>query len=227
MSFLNPRDNPNALVGIFALVMLAILAGPNMLPVILNNVAPFVDEGVPCSRLRIGEDRAFNQSLIGRDVSLGFDSPLALTLRLSPLPLDGVGDWTVTIVVQNTTLGTVPIALVSDQLDTSAQPGGVGIGLVAGGTQVQPASNLNAVGTSYDEESIRLLGPRQRCVFRVNIPFAQIPSQFSIPGIPVRAFYRNDNRGAITLPPNADRPPVFPDQGLWIGVVESEPVTIN
>jgi hypothetical protein len=221
MQLLNPRENPNALVGLLALLLLVILAGPNLLPQLLNQFAPFVDEGVPCSRLRTANERAYHQSLIGREVSSETAPPFSLTVSSDPILVGS--EWTVEVVVFNQTLGTIPILVTPGQLIDGAQPAGNGLGIVAGTTEVPAVTAVAPV--AYDEETIRLLGPRQRCVHRVTYPGGP-PSQFSVEGTTLRAFYRNDNVGAITLPPGADQPAVYPDQGLWVGLVESNSIVL-
>lgn len=224
MGLFNLNDNPNSIVGVFALIMLAVLAGPAVLPTLISEAVPFVDEGVACSNLRTGLDRAYHQSLIGREVSQQPEPPISLTLEMDPIPTTG-GSLTVKIVIYNETLGTVPLLVSSGFVNTSPQPGGNGLGLVAGTTDV-PQVNAT-VGPSYDEETIHLLGPRQRCVHRVTFNFDQIPPQFSVPGTSVRAYYRNENRGSVTLPVGAEGPAIFPDQGLWTGVIESESIILT
>ncbi len=228
MRFINPNENPNAIFGILLLVLLAIFAGPNTLPQLINDVAPFIDEGVPCSRLRNGEDRAFHQSLIGRSASQAEDPPISLSISVSPLPTTQDDSFIVTIIVYNDTLGTVPI-LVPDELETDQQdiPTTNGLGVIAGANSVSPVTPVDpAAAGAYPAEVVRLLGPRQRCVYRTSYQGTQVPSQFGVPGNTVRAYYRNSTAGGIVISPNENRIPVYNDQGLWVGVAVSEPATI-
>ncbi|MFW5708873.1 MAG: hypothetical protein ACOCX5_01505 [Chloroflexota bacterium] len=225
MRLFRSSQNPNAIFGILLLLLLAIFAGPETLPRLIADVIPFADEGVPCTRLRTGEGRAYNQSLLGRDVSQQEEPPIGLAVSTSAIPASAPGTFTVTILVYNRTLGTVPVLIVPDTLITSSQPTGNGLGIVAGTTQVPPVAPNAEPDTSYPEDDIRLLGPRQRCIFRVSFDFQEIPSQFSVPGVALRAFYRNEDPGTAV----ANRPgltQIFTDQGLWVGVVESAPSTI-
>ena len=57
MRLLGRGDNPNAVAGLFLLILLLVLAGPSAFPRLVENVE-FADEGVPCRWLRQGEDRA-------------------------------------------------------------------------------------------------------------------------------------------------------------------------
>src|SRR5262245_33684649 len=105
MQYYRNSNNPNLLIGITLLLMLAVLIGPNTLPRFLSRAVPGVfDEGVPCDWLRQGIDRANHQSLIGRAA----DSPLAVEVKASPLPATPDGVLTIKIIVRNDSLGAVP-----------------------------------------------------------------------------------------------------------------------
>jgi hypothetical protein len=83
-------------------------------------------------------------------------------------------------------------------------------GAVSSGAQQQPAA-----------ANIRLLAPRQRCVQRISIPAAQLGSLGINPNSTIKAYYRNTSPGA---PSTAG---IYPDLGLWVGVVESELQTVT
>ena len=221
MRFLNRRENPNALVGLFLLILLAIFAGPTVLPDLISQAVPFVDEGVPCERLRDGSLRGQQQSLIGRDASLNADAPIGLRVSASSVGVDNT--LTVEIIVINETIGTVPIVLTSDSMIVNTATAQNGLGVYFGPQPNAPIAGAGEGAVTYPAERIRLLAPRQRCVHRVRINVANIPqpgaSIFAAgegsEGI-VTAFYRNDNRG------QAQPGYRYPDQGLWTGVVVSD-----
>jgi hypothetical protein len=74
---------------------------------------------------------------------------------------------------------------------------------------------------------MRILGPRQRCVHTVEFPAGNVLLDRAITSglVRVRAYYRNNAAGQVVqLTPVAT--PVFGDQGLWVGYVESEDVPI-
>jgi hypothetical protein len=217
MRFIGNRNNPNALAGIFLLLLLAIFAGPNLLPDLLARSVPFIDEGVPCDRLRDGSLRDRNQSLIGREVSSREDPPYSLNLRVQR---NSDSTVTFTVVVRNETLGTVPILVTNDQLIVNTTTDTTnGLGVIVG-QQVAVPPPLENVGT-YPAERIRLLAPRQRCVQRVTVSLDALtsPSVFTADNVTALAFYRNNIRGVLGGP--------YPDQGLWTGTVVSEPVQVS
>jgi hypothetical protein len=223
MRYFRSSNNPNTLVAVFMLVLLAIFAGPTMLPNLLPSILPGADESIPCEWLRTGDDRAEHQSLLGRTI----ENPLSLRVRSSALPSQPSGSLNVAIIITNHSIGTVAIyfnhdvgsrTLLGDDNQTS------GLGLV-----FNPQRNVAAGGSTngaIPEEDIRLLGPRQSCVHHEIIPFAQIPQLGLGPGEnTVKAYYRNTSRGTVQAQ-NGTAQIIYPDQGLWVGVVESDTVTI-
>jgi hypothetical protein len=210
MRFFQQTDNPNTVVGIFLLIVLAVFAGPNALPSLLSSI-PFADEGMPCIWLKQGMQRENHQSLIGRAAStVAGDPPVSLRVLSSPIPSDPASEWVIRVVLTNDTVGTIPIvvntfAIVGD----NGQPG-IGIvinnpGQVSPGTPQQPAP-----------DSVRLLGPRQRCVQRISIAASQLATLGLGPTSTVKAYYRS------TTPGSTGGAGIYPDLGLWVGVVESE-----
>jgi hypothetical protein len=223
MRFFNRSDNPNLLVGIFLLMLLAVFIGPNILPRIISSIAPGIDESIPCAWLRRGTDRAYHQSLIGRAAV----NPLRVQVRSGSVPNTPDGTLSIAIVVVNESLGTVPIVYDPNQVivgDNNTS----GLGLI-----FNPPNGLNTGGSRFDqqsfpEENIRLLGPRQRCIHRAEFPASQLDVSLQTGTSQVRAFYRINTAGGVQqTQPNAT--PIYPDQGLDIvsgGYVESAPVTI-
>ncbi|PJF41018.1 MAG: hypothetical protein D6737_09285 [Chloroflexi bacterium] len=226
MRTFNRVGNVNLFVGIFLLILLAVFAGPNTFPRFLSRTLPGIDEGVPCTRLRTASDLANHQSLIGRNAQ----QPIEVDVRTSAVPLDPNGILEISIVIINKSLGTVGFiynpneVLVGDDETTS------GIGII-----VEPPSSLNTgvttrapLGAGVPENLIRLLGPRQRCVHKIQFPSTQFDNVIRSGTAQVRAYYRNNVTGGIVLQPanDATGTPIYPDQGLWAGVVQSAPVTI-
>lgn len=219
--FFNRRENPNALAGLFLLILLAVFAGPTVLPELIATAVPFVDEGVPCGRLRDGSDRAQHQSLLGREVSSDpTDAPISLIARGEGINADS--SITVSIVVTNDTLGTVPIVISEGGLISAAGDGRNGFGVLFGDTVVSAATEtLN----TYPANRIRLLAPRQRCVYRATIAANAVPnpSVLVAENVTLTAFYRNNSQGQIPFVAGN----VYQDQGLWVGVTQSAQALLN
>lgn len=223
MRYLNRSENPNTLVGLFLLILLAVFIGPNMLPRFVSSVAPSLDESVPCAWLRQGIDRAYHQSLIGRAAN----NPLSLSVRAGAVPNTADGVLTINIVVANNSLGTIPIVYNPSQVIVGDN-GTSGLGII-----FTPPANIS-IGTgrqdaaSYPEQNIRILGPRQRCVHRIEIPVSQLDQIILSGGSQVRAYYRINGAGQAV--PNPVATAIYVDQGLDIvpnGYTESSSVPIS
>jgi hypothetical protein len=223
-------DSSNTLIGTIILILLLTFVGPDILPQLVANSLPFLDEGIPCTALRTADNRGIHQSLIGRAAN----DPLIIRTEIDPLPTDGVSNWTVRIIVINNTIGTVPFVFNENQLIIGDEPTSSGLGLVFA-PALGMTLDLNGDGipnarvqgqTSFPDNDIRILGPRQRCVYRLLIPASQL-SGIQAGQTRVRAYYRITSDGIVQQV--GQTPAVFFDQGLGVisgGYVESEPVII-
>jgi hypothetical protein len=222
-------DSSNTLIGIIILVLLLTYVGPDVLPQLVANSLPFLDEGVPCGRLRTGEDRGDHQSLIGRAAN----NPLTIRIEADPFPTDGLSSWTLRVIVINNTIGTIPFVFNDNQVIVG-DDGGSGVGIIfSPAASLSLDSNNDGVPntrpqglTTFPESDIRILGPRQRCVFRATIPANQLAAipQGAGDRTRVRAYYRINSAGAVQQGSS-----VFQDQGLDIleaGFIDSEELII-
>jgi hypothetical protein len=224
MNIFNRSDDPNTLVGIILLIFLAVIAGPKVFPELMASL-PALEEGVACQSLRTGENRAEHQSLLSRTINSRPESPISLEVRAGTIPLTSTANFEVTILVTNNTIAPVPLLLIPDEVMTNPTDTRAGFGIIFNsGDTILPATEAAPGG--YPEDRIRLLGPRQVCLYRVQIPRSNMPdpSTFVVTGAAMRAFYRNADKGIIPVL-TANQP--YADQGLWIGVVESQPLPLN
>ena len=223
-------DSSNTLIGIIILVLLLTYIGPDVLPQLVANTLPFLDEGIPCGLLRTGQDRGSHQSLIGRAAA----DPLIVRVEADTFPSDSQSSWTLRIIVINRTIGSVPIVFNENQVVIGDDGATSGLGLIFSpassvsiDTNGDGVPNARAQGlTSIPENDIRILGPRQRCVFRVTIPASQLNAIAQGQGARtrVRAFYRINTAGIVQQGAT-----VFQDQGLDIleaGFIDSEELII-
>jgi hypothetical protein len=220
MAFLRRSNNTQVITGIFLLVMLAVFAGPNMLPR-LSGMIPFADEGVPCDWLKTGEGRAQHQSLIGRAAT----NPLKVEVASSTLPNTPDGKLVITIMVVNQSIGTVGFVFNPQQVVVGDDRNS-GLGLIFNPANALSTGAVRQDAANHPEGNIRMLGPRQRCVYKVEFPANQLDASLATGTATVTAYYRNNSNGQVFLAQNNDAPIVFIDQGLWIGFVESEPALI-
>lgn len=209
-------DNSNTIIGIILLVLLLVFVGPNVLPGLIADTFPFIDEGVPCSRLRNAQNRSQHQSLIGRS------SIDPITLRVEPdtVPQDTTSSLNIRIVVINNTIGTIPIIYDPNQVIVGDNgSSGVGIIITPATPLTTGANRQNQNINSFPEDQIRLLGPRQRCIHRLTFPANQIDQTIRTGSATAQAYYRVNTTGQ-----NQGGNLIFPDQGLQIiqgGIVTS------
>lgn len=209
----------NAIIGLFLLVFLAIFAGPNAFPRLASSFAPFIDEGVPCSRLREGDDRTMHQSLIGREAS-SEDEPISVRISASDIPQNPQETFTIKVIVVNESVGTIPIVYPGDLLVNTANVNGIGI--VFNNATIPPAASQPGL---IPDSNIRLLMPRQRCVERYTATVSQLAALGVGPTSTVRAFYRNSTNGISDQTGGSNV--IFNNQGLWVGVAQSELVSLR
>lgn len=220
MRYFRRAGNSNALVAIFLLVLLAIFAGPGMLPNLLPSLIPGADESIMCAWLRTGTERAQHQSLIGRAAV----NPISLRVRTTSLPTQPGQTLAVSIVITNNSLGTVAIYYNPAQVRYGDDGVTSGLGLIPNSNSAVPRGQNQ--GGSIPESDIRLLGPRQSCIHHTAWTFQQISTLGLTQGVNTfKAYYRNTSPGVATVT-TGDTQAVYTDQGLWVGVVESDPVTI-
>jgi len=213
----------NFITGIFALFVLAFLAGPNIAPQLVSRVIPEFYAGQPCAWVRIAQDRAFHQSLIGRAAV----NPLSVAVTTTAITNDPAGSLFVRILVTNNTTGTVPFVYNETQVlvgDNNTS----GIGVIFNPANIQTAGFGRQDAGGIPEANIRLLGPRQRCVHTLEFPNGNVLSDGSLRTgtAQVRAYYRNNSAGSVAPNPLTQATPIYPDQGLWTGYIESVPVVI-
>lgn len=214
-------DNSNSVVGIVLLVMLLVFVGPSILPTLASRTLDFVDEGVPCTRLRQSEDRASHQSYIGRNST----NPIALRVIPGELPPQSGGNLIIRMVIENTTIGTIPIVFDERQIIVGDDPATSGFGLIFTPANAMRTSGVRQTqGGNIPETFVRLLGPRQRCVHRIVIPSASLDPVLYNGNSTVQMYYRILTSGATTVGS------IFPDQGLGRisgGYIQSDPVIIQ
>lgn len=223
MRLIRETNNPNLTVGIFLLILLAVFAGPNMFPRFISSIVPGIDEAMPCAWLRHASERDRHQSLIGR----GAENPLSLSVRAGPLPADPSGVLVITITIVNNSLGTVAFVFNENQVIVGDN-GTTGVGLIFSPPNSLQSGFRQNDPVSFPENDIKLLAPRQRCIHRVEFPAGNvlIDPALTSGSAQVRAFYRGNAPGQVIQPANALATPIYPDQGLPVGFIQSEPVLI-
>jgi len=215
------RNNPNAFIGIILLVVLVVFVLPDRLPGSIADLSPQLFAGIPCARLPAARDLAAHQSILGRQAQ----DPLQL--KLTAGAINDEGGLVMRLTVANRSLGTAPIVFQEGNFVVAeADDDTDGFGLI-----IQPAPDAglreraNPNPATYDENDIRLLGPRQACVHTLELVAA---AAMISDGGSASAWYRMRAAGE-QQPQSEGVREVFPDQGLDIfteGVVFSEEIKI-
>lgn len=216
------RFGLNSIIGALLLVMLVSLAGDEIYRSIVSQI-PGVDEAAPCAWLPSPDDLANRQSLIGR-AAVERVPPLELRVRSSAIPTTADELLVIRILVINNTLGTVPFVYNPNEVivgDNNTS----GLGII-----FDPPSNIFTTGVNtrsdaatYPADELRVIGPQQRCVHRMEFSFDQLDGTIRSGNATVTAYYRGNNVGTI---PAANPTPIYPDQGLYTGLILSSPVEV-
>jgi hypothetical protein len=212
-------QNTNTVVAVFLLILLAVLVGQSNR--FIASIVPGADEGGPCEWLRQANNRAAHQSLLGRSAL----HPIVLGINTSSVPAIADGELVTRITIGNVSLGTVPIIYNPNQVQIGDAGFNTGLGIVINPTGPVPEGATQA-GAFVPESDIRLLGPRQRCVHTMRFLTSQLPDpSLGTGNATVKAYYRNTSTG-VTQSQDPLATPIFTDQGLWVGVVESPVVSV-
>lgn len=213
-----PRNlrGTNAGIGILLLIFMFVMAGPRT----FSNLISL--EG-SCASLRRPSEPDIHQSLIQREASQRM-TPIRVRVRVSGQRDDG--SQVVTVVLTNATVGTLPIVIPNDsnfpdgRLDVNNQTSD-GVGILVTGAVTLPTLSDTRAPVAYDQ--VRMLVPQQSCTVSRVLSAAEAAQAGLRAGAPVTGYYRNSTSGTIT---QRTVNSVFPDLGLWVGAVASQPVVV-
>ncbi len=223
---LQERFNRQSLIGIFLVIMLFSLAGDEFFRFLITQVpGPGVDEALPCSVLESPNDLAYHQSVVGRTVA--DNQPLRLLVRTNAIPADDATNFIIRILLINDSMGTVPIVYTPEEViigDNNTS--GLGVTFNPASNIFTPGVNLRNDPAAYPLDRVRVLGPQQRCIHRITLQRNQLDAGLLGGGATVTAYYRGLAPGAVPAVGALTPTPIFPDQGLVTGLMQSPPVTI-
>ncbi len=222
---LRERFGTNSLIGIFLIVMLFTFAGDETLRFLATQV-PGLDESTPCAWLKRPTDLANNQSLIGRTASTVKD-PIGLRVRASPIPQTNEEEFVIRILVVNETLGTVPFVYNPDEVIVGDNgTSGLGVTFNPPSNLFTPGVNLRNDPPTYPSDRLRVLGPQQQCLHRLVFTRDQLDANILNGTATLQAYYRGTNAGQVPQVAAPQPTPIYPDQGLYTGVITSPIATI-
>ncbi|NWF68878.1 MAG: hypothetical protein HXY40_07320 [Chloroflexi bacterium] len=218
MQLIRNSDNPNTVAGIMLLVLLLVFAGPNTIYNLVSRAVPGLSIDTPCDWLRTSPNRGTNQSLLGRAAT----NPLRLEVSSSAVPNAPGGTLTITVIVINRSLGTVPFLFNPTQVRVG-DDGSSGLGIIFDATTALNSPGIRQDSGTYPPGDVRVLGPRQRCLYRAEFTFEQLQAAGFAGNSSVRAFYRINSAGVA---PQQAGGSIFSDQGFRQLFITSEPVLI-
>jgi len=211
--------------GIGAIILLAALGLPR--------IWPYAASGINCTSLPRPFANAYNQSVLAAtQQSTRGDESLQLEIVADKTSMR-VGE-TLTLYVRFVNSSVAPITLYltsqSAVLRYNEQESGILISVI--NQNNQPLGENTAFQQSppqYDVQSLGLLAPRSRCQYQVDLPWIRLQAIGLQQGqYRLTAVYRNATRGGIAAPANLLTPtPIFADQGVWAGRVQSNDVILT
>ncbi len=216
------RDNPNTFVGVILLVVLLVFVLPERLPTFVTDISPYFIGGIPCGRLPAASNLAAHQSILGRSAV----DPLQLEITSSEI--SGEAEVIVRLAVTNMSLGSVPIVYQEDNIVVAGaddESDGFGI-IIDPPPSAGTVERINPNPPGYEEADIRILGPRQTCLFSVEVAAA---ASMIADGGTASAHYRMTGAGEHQQQIEGTRQ-IYPDQGLAIlseGLVVSDEIDIE
>ncbi len=216
MRALRNVENPNTVYGVLLLLLLIVFAGPSTLYSLISRSAPGVSIDTPCDWMRNSPDRANHQSWLGRSAT----NPIVLEVATTAFPVTQDGVLTIVIIVVNRSMGTVPFLFNPAQVRVG-DDGTSGLGIIFDNSGTLNSPTIRQDAASYPPSDIRTLGPRQRCVVRLDFTWGQLTQAGFGGNSSVRAFYRVTSTGAL-----AQAGGIFPDQGFRPLFITSQPVVI-
>lgn len=208
-------------IGVIMLIILFMLAGQRTIPQLFSN---FLPAEANCTSLARPEDPDRHQSLVQREASAD-GTPIDVRVRLGGLNEDG--SRTITVILTNGTVGTLPIRVPNDPI---GNPNGFinvgtvsndGVGILVNSTFAQ--TTLQDARTPLAEDQVRMLVPLQSCSISQTFTGAQLAGFGISQGASITGYYRNSTSGVIN---QRDAQSIFGDMGLWVGAVASDPEVV-
>lgn len=189
-----------------------------VLMIVAPQVAPTSQFGVACSSLSNPIPGGNNGSLLAARSA----DALRLTLDLQRRNLAVNDELTVNVTFNNTGVGAITLFFIPGEtlLRNDGTPGlSIEIARLPDRTVFSEPSTIrppNPQRQSFANETLHVIGPRQRCTEQVTFTQARLSNLGLAPGnYAIRAIYRNTTAGAINVPVGATATPIFNTQGAY------------
>ncbi|MEP7289122.1 MAG: hypothetical protein ABI947_25495 [Chloroflexota bacterium] len=215
----NGSDRVTQIIAIVALVLLLIIAVP-YLP------TPWVANGVGCIDMSSPKLSGSNQSLLAR--SDGASNGLILEISPDRIQIAQGQPLTFDVRFINDSMAPLTLFFVEDQYIlgfTDTEDGLIFSIQSANGRALGEPPNSRArivAPQQYAASQLRVLRPRQRCSVNITVsPNRLAAAQMGDGQYRITVVYRNRSKGVLPAVQNLTPTPIFPDQGVWTGQVQS------
>ena len=217
-------DPVTQIIALAALLILAIIA----LPALWARL-PGSASGVACVNLPMPRLTGSNQSLLASQVD---SKELLMELAPDPIVINQGQPLDMEVRYINNSIAPLILFIAPDEVTFryTEQEAGLLFSITSGGVARGDQPNVRPpypVRQQFTQNQLRILGPRQRCSERVQIDPARLNAAGVIQGeYQITAVYRNLYKGVLS-PIGALTPtPIFRDQGVWTGTVQSNQIKV-
>jgi hypothetical protein len=217
-------DPVTQVIALAALLILAIIA----LPALWARL-PGAASGVACANLPMPRLGGSNQSLLSAQVD---SNALRLELAPDPIVINQGQPLDMEVRFINNSVAPLTLFFVPDEVTFryTEQEAGLLFSITSGGVARGDQPSVYPpypVRQQFTQNQLRILGPRQRCSEHVQIDPARLNAAQVIQGeYRITAVYRNLYKGVLP-PVGALTPtPIFRDQGVWTGTVQSNEIRV-
>jgi hypothetical protein len=224
----NTADPITRVIAFAALALIIVIGLPRL--------APNAASGVGCLNLAPPQLTGNNQSVLASQLAAQPDTSV-LTLELIPYSTTINVSGALELDVRFINVSMAPISLFLVPESTIFRYNNEEIGLLI---FMQRIGQNRAIGEfadrspaltvrqQYPRAEVHLLGPTQRCTYTIQIGADRLAAAGVTPGqYRIAVIYRNVTRGALPAVGQLTPTPIFPDQGVWTGQVQSNDVIIN
>jgi hypothetical protein len=221
----NTSDPVIRLIALAGLILVLAIAMPRFLTI--------TGSGIDCANLPVPSISGSNQSLLASQPNAG--DALKLELVVDRQTVNPGEPMVFYVRFINDGLAPLTLYLTPQSAIFRFNNEEIGILLFMQNLQTQRTIGENNAGSpplvvpqQYTIDQLKSLGPRQRCSVRFEISYPRLQAAGAAAG-QYRAIvtYRNNTRGILPPVSGITPTPIFADQGVWTGAVQSNEVIFN
>jgi len=217
-------DPLTQMIAIAALILLVVVALPYLPVQVATN-------GVACLNLPSPKNSGSNQSLLASQID---PSVLRLELKPDAVAINQGAPLSLDLRFINDSMAPLTLMIIPEEIiyRYTGREDGIAFSIQSTSGQVLGESPNTRppfpAHQQFTQNQLRVLGPRQRCSLRVDIDPARLnAAQVTRGEYQFTAVYRNQSKGALPPPAALTPTPIFRDQGVWIGQVQSNTIRVS